>query len=198
MKNTTTSFPRRRESRNYLHKQSLLLRSISRIKSGMTRSGFTLVEILVATLVIAAISVVTTNLLFDTVTARSSQYAISGASDEVRLLIDDISKSVQEAGNVSIPDSNTLKIRADVCKSIRWDATNQKLEQATDNSATCVPPTTGFTQISSDNIEISSFVLSPIAAQTDTVNMQISGIYKSANGSHDFDYSTTIFARVGI
>lgn len=162
------------------------------------KKGFTLLELLVATTILSVISVVTTNILFETITTRSKQYSINSSNNEVRDFINEISKSIQEAYNIDIPNSNLILISGKECTAYKHNLVNSSIELATDTSSNCTPPTSGFVQVSSTNFKVDNLTFSPISNQTRSISLNLKGIYKIANQSHDVNFSTTVFNRLSI
>jgi prepilin-type N-terminal cleavage/methylation domain-containing protein len=160
--------------------------------------GFTLIELVVAVAIMAAISVVSIQLLWDTVAARSKQYQIEGSTENIRNIVTDITGYVKEAKSINIPDAQTIEITAEVCRTIRFNAVNFRLEMAIDNSVSCIPPTSGFGYITSQEIALSKFEFSPVGFLPESVNFVVEGIYEDSLGEHQFEYNTTIIPRVDL
>jgi len=159
--------------------------------------GFSLIELLVATAILGAISVVGVQLLWDTVSARSKSYSIEEASDQLRLVTSVITEAIQSATVVKIPDASTLKITGSPCRTIRLNITLGIIEQAIDDSSGCEPPTAGFVSLSQDNISIQKFELSPVEVEDkpSLVNISIEAVAKNNLGEHPLTFQTTVIPR---
>ena len=158
--------------------------------------GFTLIELLVAAGIISVLAIFSTQLVFDSITTRSKQYSIQDSSDNVRTFLSDITDAVVGASQVAIPNSSTVEITSVVCKSFRYNAVELSIESAIDASAACAPPTSGFTKITRDDIEISLLQFGPVEASPDFVTLSLVGEYKDSLGSHPFNYQTTLVPRI--
>lgn len=183
------------------------------MKNFRSQAGFTLVELLVAAVVIAIISVVSTQFLFDTLTTRAKQYSITTSSEEVRKLLNELTQDIQEAGRVSIPNATTVEITGtmdetavppQVCKAYRYapaplSTIQLAVSEAVDANHPCTPPQAGFNTVLNEEITIDTFVLSPSpSTSTRIVNLEFSGLHQDNLGEHPFNYGTTMYAQVGM
>jgi prepilin-type N-terminal cleavage/methylation domain-containing protein len=158
--------------------------------------GFTLIELLVAVGIIAVLSVLSTQLLFNTVTSRAKQQSIAESSTAFRSITQTLATSIMEAKKVSVPDISTLKITANTCKTYHYNTTNKSLEVAEDINPSCIPPTSGFIRINNPDIEITKLEFTPVVSLSEKVNIVIEGESKNSLGSHPFSFSTTVVPRV--
>lgn len=160
-----------------------------------TQKGFTLVELLISIAILSGLAVVSTRLLWDTVSTRAKQYSIEQSSENFRLIISTVSNSIRSATTVEVPNAQTIEITGEPCRTFRYDATTQVLEQAIDSSPTCVPPTSGFESMIQEQIALSSFSFSPVETRPQSVIIETEGTYTDSLGSHPFSYSTTVTPR---
>lgn len=160
--------------------------------------GFSLIEILVAVAILAGLSVVGTQLLWDTLTTRAKQTSIESASDNLRLFTSTITKAIQSAKSISIPDFSTIKITGDPCLTIRFNSGNKTIEQAIDSSSSCVPPSGGFKAITKSEMIIQNLEFSPAGGLPQVVTIKIDGIYKDGLGEHPVNLTTTVASRISL
>ncbi|MDP3998941.1 MAG: prepilin-type N-terminal cleavage/methylation domain-containing protein [bacterium] len=160
--------------------------------------GFSLIEVLVAIAILAGLSFVSTQLLWDTVTTRSKQVSIEGSSDNLRFFTQTLTKSIQSAKSVSIPDTSTIKVTAQPCRTLRFNSSLQTIEQAVDDSASCVPPTAGFQTLTKDQITVTFFEVSPVGDFPQAVTIKLQGTFKDGLGEHPIDFITTVSPRMNL
>ena len=158
--------------------------------------GFTLIEILVATVIVSTISIVSVKLLWDTISVRSKTYSIEDSSENFRFITSMLTNSIQSARNISTPDSSTIEIFGEPCQTFKLNASAHTIEHATDESASCTAPDSGFVQLTSDEITIDLFEVSPVGEQLQTVSIEIKGVYKDSIESHPFTYFTSVTSRI--
>lgn len=161
-------------------------------------AGFTLIELLVATVILAGISVVSVQLLWDSVSLRSKQTSIEQSSDNFRLLINNLTKEVQGAQSISVPNAETLEIVSSPCRTIRKTADGKGIEEATSTVDPCTPPTSGFVKITQDQFAVRTLEFTPLGTILKSVTMKIAGDYKDSLGNHPVDFQTTISPRVSL
>lgn len=159
-------------------------------------SGFSLIELLVATAILGSISIVGVQLLWDTLSTRSKQYSIEGSSDNFRLVITNVTKAIQSAKSVSIPNSSTIEITGTPCRTIKLNADNQAIEQAIDDSPSCMPPDSGFLPITKEEIDVQTIDFSPIGDLVEVVTIKFEGTYKDSLGEHPIYFNTSAAPRV--
>ena len=168
-------------------------------------SGFSLIELLVAVAIFAGISLVGVQLLWDTLTTRSKQYAIEGSSDNVRLLVSTLTRSIQSAKNVNVLDAWTVQITGNPCRTILLD-NNEKIVEAIDANDPCSPPAAGsgsFNPVTKEEILIKNKqtnlpLFSPVGSFSKVITIEMNGIYKDSLGEHPFNFKTTITPRITI
>ncbi|MFH0864176.1 MAG: type II secretion system protein [Candidatus Gottesmanbacteria bacterium] len=165
-----------------------------------TNKGFSLIELLVAMAIISSLSLLTVHLLYGTVATRAKQYSIEGANDNMRLLMSNITKEIQNANIVSIDNYYTLKLTGDICRTIIWNRVDQ-IKEAVDKANPCLPPaetSTDFFPISKDQITINKVEFSslPATGQPKIITIKISGIYNDNFGSHPVNLETSVTPRV--
>lgn len=170
--------------------------------------GFSLIELLVATAILAGVSLVSVQLLWDTLSTRSKQYSIEGSTDNVRLLVSDLTKAIQGAKSVTIIDSWTIQIVGsppNPCQTVILND-NQQMVRAIDSNHPCSPPlpsTGSFSPMSPEAIIITNKqsslpFFSPIGNFSNFITIKIKGVYQDSLGEHPFDYQTTVTPRVTI
>lgn len=172
-----------------------MLRNISQ-KISFRKQGFTLVELLVSVAILGAISLVTVQMLWDTLTVRSKQVSIENSSDNFRLLISTLSRSVQSAQQVSVPNSSTLEIKGSPCRTIRLTG-DGSIEEAVDSSVGCVPPSSSFRKITKEGITITKFELLPEGSNLKSVTVAIQASFKDPllPEPDEYSFQTTMVPR---
>lgn len=160
--------------------------------------GFTLIELLVAMVIFSALSLVSVQILWNTVTTRSKQYSIENSAAAIRPIEATLTQSILSASGVNVASVTQIQITGSVCRTIQWNATNKSLEEATDTSASCVPPTTGFTPLTVTPVSITVFTISPTGTSPKVVTFSITGLYKDSLGSHAFQYNFSVAPRVAL
>lgn len=169
-----------------------------------TSLGFSLIELLVATAILGSISLVGVQFLWDTLTTRSKQYSIEGSADNFRLLVSTLTKAIQSAKSVSVPESSKIEIKSNIevtdepCRTIRLNSTDGVIEQAIDDSLpTCTPPDDSqpFRPLTKEEINIQSLEFSPLGDSLQVVTIKIEGTYKDNLGEHPISFNTTVAPR---
>jgi prepilin-type N-terminal cleavage/methylation domain-containing protein len=153
--------------------------------------GFTLVELLIALGIIAGLSVAATALLWDMITVQSRQAAATTGNHQAQLLVHTLSKHVQAARTVSVPNAHTLELRGTDCITYRYIPINQHLERAT---FVCGSSPV-FETIHPASMKITTFALSPVMPQTSLVNLTLSGQVEDTVTTHPFSIHTTVTKR---
>lgn len=162
--------------------------------------GFTLVELLVAIAILGGLSLVGVQLLWDTLITRSKQYSIEESSDNFRLFASTLTKSIQSAATVSIPDSSTIKITGSPCRTLRFNFLAKTIEEAQKEAIgdppVCSPPDTGFIAVTKDKLTIQSVEFSPVSVlPSSTITIKIQGFYKDTQGEYLINFETTVTPR---
>jgi prepilin-type N-terminal cleavage/methylation domain-containing protein len=160
-------------------------------------AGFTLIELLIGMALVAALSAATINLLYDVTTTRSKQYSLENSSDHLRLILNDITRSIQSGRLIDI-DTASLKITGSPCTTYTYDADAASLSRTTDPTAGCTPPETGLDILHPDELKITSFVVTPLGNSPAVVNLSIEGEYRNSLGQHPLIYQTTITPRISL
>lgn len=177
-----------------------LMSPVIKNQKGFTpiKSGFTLVELLVATAILGIISVIGVQLLWDTITTFSKQNSIEASSENLRTFIDNFTNDIQEAKSISVPNSNTIEITGNICRTIKYNPTQKWIEEAQDKSIPCTPPdsTALFIKVTQEEIVINRFEISPTGLLPETVFFQIEGFYKDSLGQHPIKFSSNVTPRV--
>jgi prepilin-type N-terminal cleavage/methylation domain-containing protein len=158
--------------------------------------GFTLVELLVATVIIGIIATISTQLLWDTVTNRSKQDSIEISSENMRTLVNNLTNYIQEADSIDITSPGEIKIKSDICRTYLFDSIEKNIKMAEDNSLPCEPPDPATSSITQKGVEIDNFTLSPTGTNPSVITLTIIGNYNDSLGEHPINIVTTITPRV--
>lgn len=152
--------------------------------------GFTLLDLLISVGILGGIGIIIVGSLYTILITRSKQQSIEATAASSRALLTTLTNAIVEADQVTVPAADTIQIKGAPCRSIRKNGL--QLEQALDISVPCVAPTSGWTIFTPVNITVSSFVVSKVGK---SIQIQMSGNYKDAFGTHDFDYQTSATPR---
>ncbi len=157
-----------------------------------TNLGFTLIELLVGVAILSGISILSVQMLSDTLSSRAKQISIENTSDNFRLLINTLTKAIQEATNVELENPETLKITGEVCQTIKLESGSiiQEIDQD------CMPPAEITQILSKENIQVQSLTFSQNTGSL--VNIAIQGVYKDNLGEHPFNYETAVVSRISL
>lgn len=162
--------------------------------------GFSLIEVLVAATIFGGLSILGTQLLWDTLTSRARQTSNEDASDNVRLTVSTITKAIQSAKSISVPDLVTLQITGEPCRTVWFNSTDKSIEEATDaTSPSCTPPPSGGgTRITKEGVVIQNLEFSPPGNSLQSVTIKVEGNYKDNFGEHPINFETTVASRVAL
>lgn len=161
-----------------------------------------LIELLVAATILSGLSLVGVQLLWDTLSTRSKQVSIEASSDNLRFLINTLTKSIQNADRVEVVDSATLKIKGDPCRTIKFDSENSLAKQAINEivppEEECQPPeeTATFQSITKKTIKINHLGFFSESDPPRVINIKIEGYYQDNLGDHPIYYETAVAPRV--
>lgn len=158
--------------------------------------GFTLVELLIATAILGGLAVVGVQLLWDTVTTRAKQSSLEGVQDNFRFVTSTLTRAIQDAKSIDIKSATAIEIMGEPCRTIRWNSVDKTIEQAIDDSPSCVPPTSGFVPLTKTEMSIQSLDFSPVGNLPKTVTIKIQGIYQDGLGEHPLNFQTTVAPRI--
>ncbi len=163
------------------------------------QKGFTLVELLISTLIVAGLSVVSVNMLYTTLSSRAKQTSVETSTDSVRVLYTTLSSAVEAAKSITVVNSTTIQITGTPCRTIKYDNPTKALVQAIDTSALCTAPEVigpSYTGLTSNQIQILTFSLSPTGNAPSSVTISLTGTYKDSVTDHPFTYYTTVTPRI--
>jgi prepilin-type N-terminal cleavage/methylation domain-containing protein len=157
-----------------------------------------LIELLVAIGIIGIISVISTQLLWNTVTTRAKQESIEVSSENFRSFIKYLTNSIQEAKSINISNSSTIEIKGTVCRTIHLDA--HKIKEAQNTAANCTPPVplASDLPITPVGVDITTFTFSPTGLQPNNVTITIIGKYIDSMGEHPINFVTSVTPRITI
>jgi prepilin-type N-terminal cleavage/methylation domain-containing protein len=161
-------------------------------------SGFTLIEVLVAAAIIGVLSVVSIQLLFDTISVKSKQQTLETSSDNAYVVIEQIAKSVKEAKSINVTDSGAkIEIVGRLtCVNYRFNSVDNSVEKAVDSASVCIP--TAYSSISQSDFKITNLSFSPVGPLPSNISILLEGEVKGTMGEHPFSYQTNIYPRVGM
>ena len=162
------------------------------------QTGFTLIELIVAMAIFGALSLVSVQTLWDTVTTRSKQYSIETSTAAVRPILSTISQGVESSTAVTASGSQ-IQITGSVCTTIKWCAPSIVQYVSADTTCvniTCNPLTSGATYLTPTGLTIASFSATMTGSPAN-VTVSIGTNYKDSLGQHVF-YATTSATRRGL
>lgn len=165
------------------------------MSANINQQGFTLVELIITIGLIVALSVSITSLLWDMVTTKSRHSAASTANAHIASLTHRFSRHIQSAKTIHLPDTTTVQLTDDTCRTYRYNALSKSIEVATDTTDPCTPPTSGFSQILPDSFILNSFQAVYADAGNTTLNLIFEGEVKDALTTHPFSFTTTVTQR---
>lgn len=163
--------------------------------SQITKRGFTLLELLVAMAIFGALSLVSVQSLWDTLSTRSKQYSIENSTSVIRPVIAAVTQQVISASSINIFSASEIRITGTtLCTTIKQNGTAIVL--GTDAVATCAPGT--FTPLTAPPVSITTFSITPTGMSPKVVSVSITGLYKDSIGSHNFQYNFSVSPRVAL
>jgi len=151
-------------------------------------NGFTLIELIIAMAVFGALSLVSVQMLWDTLSSRSKQYSIENSASAIRPIITTLSRAISEASYIVIPDATHIEITGNPNRTIRLNGT--MLEESVDAGA--------YVSLTPQNISIGTVTIAPTGVQPKNISIFISGIYKDSLGAHTFQYTFSVSPRVAL
>lgn len=160
----------------------------------LKNNGFTLVELLVAAAVIGILAVVSTQMLFDTVTLRAKQNAIETTSDFSYLALESIISSIKSAKNIEVKSGGAEIIitRSSDCLGFRFNNTDKTIEKT--QTLSCPP--SSYSKLTPEGVQINSLTFAPEGTSLANVYISVSGEIKDAFSAHPFNFETNVFPRL--
>lgn len=179
-----------------------------------TNLGFTLIELLVGVAILAGLSILSVQLLSDTLSSRTKQLSIENSNDFFRSFTNTLTKAIEGATSVEILDTNgdangdkikitnQPNINNQSCRTIKFVSGTNQIFQSTDDLNPCSPPGDASDLIETGNLKIVDLKflpITPINSSTKIVNIEVSWNYHDNMGNR-FDnpqiYRTSIASRL--
>ncbi len=155
--------------------------------------GFTLIELLVSIAIVAVLSALSTQLLFDTISVESKERILSNSSDTSYQILEQIAQGIRQGKSVNVPSASTIAITNETtCIVYRYNAGDKSIEKGEDVG--CSPAS--FTSLTEDSYVVNNFSFSPVGSTPDSVTIVMDGDMKGALGSHPFSYKTNVMPRL--
>lgn len=151
-----------------------------------------------AVAIIAVISIVSVQTLYDGVAIRAKQYSLETSSESSRIFLKKITKAIIEAGNISVSaDNHEIEIvDENMCRMYVFDSANKRILYSETMGQICTPPVAGSKGIMDDEIEITKLTFSPAGESVTFIDLEIDGIFKDSLGNHPIRYKTSITPRM--
>jgi prepilin-type N-terminal cleavage/methylation domain-containing protein len=161
-----------------------------------SKNGFTLIELIVAIGIFGALSLVSVQMLWDTISSRSKQNSIENVSSTIRPILATLAQAIESASQISITGSQ-IKITGFPCRTI--DLYDYRIWQSIDSSPTCNPPASGTDPLTPlpPTFSVSEFTLTT-PSTLNVINITIGVTYKDSLGSHTLYATTSAVKRATI
>lgn len=157
--------------------------------------GLTLIELLIATAIMAVISLSSVRLLWGTLATRAKQNSIETSSDSSRFLISTITEAIQSSQSIGISSpfssSITIGVGSTSCQIIFLNGTTV---YSNDNPP-CNPDTSIAKPMNQSEISLQTLKFTPQGTPPKAIKIEMSGFYKDSVTDHPFNYSTTVSVR---
>lgn len=175
-----------------------MLRITKRTGLPAGRQGFTLIELIVAIAIFGALSLVSVQSLWDTLSTRSKQYSIENSASAIRPIVAILTQAITSATSINIQSATQIQITGTSCMTVQLNTSSKALEMASVTAASCTPPSSGFSALTPPTVTITAFTLSPVGATPKVISIFIAGLFKDSIGSHAFQYNFSVSPRVAL
>ncbi len=163
--------------------------------------GFTLLELLIGMAIFGALSLVSVQMLWDTLSARSKQYSIENSTSSVRPILATLEQAIASASTSSIISATEIQITGTTCRTIKLNGS--KIVQEVAVTSPCAAPTISVSSpsLTPENFNVTTFLLAPSPypnTNPNIVTITIGGTYSDGLGSHTFYATTSAAPRVSL
>jgi len=162
-------------------------------------NGFTLIELMVATVIMAAVSLVSVQMLWSTVLVRSKQQSIEDSSDDIRQILSKISKNIVSAKKIiSVTDYNMQIVdNSDYCHKIYLQSSVIIESNYSDSGCVnIISPTLNLTSVKITNVSENPPVpLFKKESGNNLITITIVGKIKDNLGEHTISAATSAVPR---
>jgi prepilin-type N-terminal cleavage/methylation domain-containing protein len=158
--------------------------------------GFTLIELVVATAIFGAVSLISVQMLWNTLSSRSKQYSIENSSSVMRPVLSTITQAIESATRINVSGSQ-IRIWGSPCRTIEWSG--GMIKQSIVDTPLCDPPLDATTSITPGppDFTVDIFDITQTSSPT-IINIKVRVTYQDKLGSHVVDMTTSAVQRVNI